>query len=86
MPSLPLMENNNTVAGLPVLPAGNLPGNRIVVGSFSNVKAMLWAVEVATNPFSLALNHQVYFVANLLADVVVQRPAAFVISTDSGAQ
>ena len=80
-----ILEDANRIAGMGVMASGNLPGNRVLIGQFGAVQVLEWAVEIMSNPYSLALDGEVIIAVNLLCDVRVSRSAAFTASTDSGA-
>jgi HK97 family phage major capsid protein/HK97 family phage prohead protease len=61
--------------------------NRVIFGNFANVMMADWdGMEIIPDPYTRAGNNEVVITVNLLTDIGVRQPTAFVVSTDSGAQ
>lgn len=82
-----LWSEADRVCGLPAFVDGALTAsNRVVIGSFQFLELLTWLAELLSNPFSGALQAEVRLVLNLLCDVRIRRPEAFMVSSDAGNQ
>jgi HK97 family phage major capsid protein len=83
----PLWDNNNMVIGYPAVMSNNLPGNKSVLGVWSDFIAARWAgLDIVVDPYSLKKSEQIEVTMHQWVDCGIRHPVAFEISTDSAAQ
>jgi hypothetical protein len=75
------------VAGRKAVSTSQMPVGKIIFGRWSDVIVGSWtAIEIVTDPYSLASNGQIAIRANLLTAIAFRYASAFVTSSDSAAQ
>jgi len=83
----PLWDSNNMVIGYPATVSNNLPGNKSVIGVWSDFIAARWAgLDIVVDPYSLKKSEQIEVTMHQWVDCGIRHPTAFEISTDSAAQ
>ena len=83
----PLWDNNNMVIGYPATMSNNLPGNKSILGVWSDFIAARWAgLDIVVDPYSLKKSEQIEVTMHQWVDCGIRHPAAFEISTDSAGQ
>jgi len=83
----PLWDNNNMVIGYPATMSNNMPGNKSILGVWSDFIAARWAgLDIVVDPYSLKKSEQIEVTIHQWVDCGIRHPVAFEISTDSAAQ
>lgn len=81
-----IMEDRNSLIGLPVLQTGNMTAGGLLIGDFSELCVGYWsAVEIVVNEFAqdAFMRGNVLVRAIVTMDVLVRRPTAFVKLTEA---
>lgn len=80
-------NNPGTVNGYDAYVTNNVPGNKVLFGVWSEFIAARWAgIDVIVDPYSLKKTEQIEITTHQYVDCGIRHPAAFDVSTDSGAQ
>lgn len=80
-------DNNSPVNGYPANVTNQVTGDRVFFGVWSELIVADWAgIDVVVNPFSLDSTGQIRTTMTQFTDNATRHPAAFSVSTDSGAQ